>query len=102
MLRVGLGDVGRGNDVEIFAVGRGAFRPVVAAHDRDAAIDDQRLFMGDPGAGVDPDRDAGRGGGVEALLQIAGRPAVGEDADVDAAAMARIKAAGRPEPMVST
>ena len=67
--------------------GRRSFRPIVAPHDRDAAIDDQRLFVRDPGTGIDPYRDAGGGERANAFLEIARRTTIGDEADTDAAGM---------------
>jgi hypothetical protein len=75
------------SDIQIVAIGRRSFRPIVAAHDRDAAIDDQYLFARDPGAGIDPYRHAGGGERADAFLEIARRTTIGDEADFDAAGM---------------
>jgi hypothetical protein len=82
-----LGDFRRCDDGQIFAIGRCSFRPIVAAHDRDPAIDDQRLLVRDPGAGIDPYRHAGSGERANAFLEIAGRTTIGNGTNVDAAGM---------------
>jgi hypothetical protein len=73
-----LGDFRRCDDGQIFAIGRCSFRPIVAAHDRDAVIDDQRLLVRDPGAGIDPYRHAGSDERANAFLEIAGRTTVAD------------------------
>jgi len=97
--RICLCDFLRGDDVQVLAVPGGAFRPVVAAHDGDPAIDNQGLFVRHPGAGIDPYRDAGGGDSVKPFLQIARRPPIGDKADIDPAAMGADQRGGDTRPL---
>jgi hypothetical protein len=99
MLRIRLGDFVRRDDVQIFAVQGRTGRKVVAPHDRHAAIDDERLLVRDPGAVIDPYRDAGRGERADAFLARARRQAIGDEAHVNTPVMGADQGRGEPGPV---
>jgi hypothetical protein len=59
-------------------------------------IDDQRLFVRDPGSGIDPHRDACGGDRANAFLAPAWCPTIGDGADIDEAVMGADQRRGDP------